>query len=105
MSDNVTSELRKLTVQIVSAYADCNTVAVHDLPEVIQRVSNAMNNLAGQRQGVVEQVPPVPAVPIKKSVQRDHITCLECGKTIKMLKRHLNVDHDLSEDEYRQKWS
>ena len=100
MSDGTGSVL-SLAVQIVSAHVAHNTVAPGDLPKLINDVHRALAN-AGQ----VTTAPPrgEPAVDIKKSVRSDHIACLECGKHFSMLKRHLKTDHQLTPEEYRQKW-
>ena len=90
-----------LAAQIVSAHVAKNAVSPEDLPQLIRDVHRALAN-AGQ----VPAEPPrsEPAIAIKKSVTAGHIVCLECGKHFSMLKRHLNVDHQLTPEQYRQKW-
>lgn len=97
------SNLQRLTATVVSAYTMRNKVTVGDLPNLIQNVFSALYGLGN---GPVETTPSQqkPAVPIKKSVARDYIVCLECGKSQKTLRRHLNGAHDLTPDEYRAKW-
>jgi predicted transcriptional regulator len=77
-------------------------VAAHDLPSLIQRVYAALTNLE-QKAPVVEK--PQPFVPPRKSVFPDYIICLEDGKKLKMLKRHLWSAYNLTPDQYREKWS
>lgn len=97
------TELLTLTADIVSAHVSNNTVAVTELPELIRLVYTTLNS-----QGSEEKVEPVekptPSVPIKKSVTPDYIVCLEDGKKLKMLKRHLKTRYNMSPDEYRKKW-
>jgi predicted transcriptional regulator len=96
-------DLIALTSEIVAAYVSNNQVATTDLPGLISSVFKSMSS-AGQ---VVETPPAekqVPAVPIKKSVQPDFIICLEDGKKLKMLKRHLRTRYNMTPTEYRQKW-
>ena len=104
MSEKITqNELLSLTTEIVASHVSNNTVPVSDLPHLIKAV---YNSLAGQ--GVEEEPEQpeklVPAVPIRKSVQPDFIVCLEDGKKLKMLKRHLKTRYDMTPDEYRAKW-
>ena len=95
--------LLSLTTKIVAAFAGNNTVATGDLPALIGSVFEALRTA-----GTVEAEKPaealVPAVPIKKSVTPDFIVCLEDGKKMKMLKRHLATRYDLTPDDYRQRW-
>ena len=95
--------LLDLTAEIVTAYAGHHTVAMNDLPGLITQVFEALRGV-----GVIEPVSAaealVPAVPIKKSVMPDFIVCLEDGKKLKMLKRHLAVHYNLTPAAYRQRW-
>ena len=102
MSDpSNTNELLGLTAQIVAAHVANNTVAVGDLPNLIHDVFKTLSNVGS----VTPQVErPQPAVPIKKSVTPDYIICLEDGKKLKMLKRHLKTAYNLTPDEYRERW-
>jgi predicted transcriptional regulator len=94
-----------LVAEIVSAYVSNNSVAVADLSRIIGDVHAAVQRLVTN-----EPLPPpadvklVPAVPIKKSVMPDFITCLEDGKKFKSLKRHLATAFNMTPDEYRAKW-
>jgi predicted transcriptional regulator len=95
-------ELLSLTTDIVSAVAGHHTVAMSDLPGIISSVFAALRT-AGQVEEKVNE-PPTPAVPIRKSVTSDFLICLEDGKKLKTLKRHLNVRYNMSPEEYRQRW-
>ena len=97
------NELLKLTSDIVSAYASKNNIATADLPGLIGNVHQALSNL-GKVVEVVEPTELKPAVPIKKSVTPEYIVCLEDGKKLKMLKRHLQSSYGITPDEYRAKW-
>ena len=92
-----------LTTEIVAAYAGHNAVATGELPGLIGTVYEALRSA-----GAVEAEKPaealVPAVPIKKSVTPDYIVCLEDGKKLKMLKRHLATSYDMTPAAYRQRW-
>ena len=95
------SEYLELTTEIVAAHVGNNTVAPGDLPQLIQDVYKtllevAANGEAGER--------PRPAVPVKKSIFPDYIVCLEDGKKLKMLKRHLKTAYDLTPEAYRERW-
>jgi predicted transcriptional regulator len=94
-------EPRRLTAQIVSAHVATNDVAVDQLPGLIRNVHQA---LATAGQVSAEPVRAQPAVAANKSVFADHILCLDCGQSFKMLKRHLSTDHQMTPDEYRAKW-
>ena len=98
-----TNETRKLTAQIVAAHVSHNNVAVSDLAGLIGQVYGALNGLGTPSEPVPSR--PEPAVPIKKSVRPDHIICLEDGKKLKMLKRHLRTVYGMSPDDYRVKWN
>jgi len=104
MSDTaeMTETLITLTADIVSAHVSNNSVAVSDLPILIQNVHNALSTLGDS---LVEPEPkPEPAVSVRASVKPDYIVCLEDGKKLKMLKRHLMTHYQMTPDQYRQKW-
>jgi predicted transcriptional regulator len=91
-----------LTADIVAAHVSNNSVAVSDLPTLIGNVHSALSGLSG-----TEAPPPAapePAVPIRNSVKKDYIVCLEDGKKLKMLKRHLMTHYGMTPDDYRAKW-
>jgi predicted transcriptional regulator len=91
-----------LTADIVSAHVSNNSVAVNDLPQLIQNVHSALNGLGA----TAEEAPvrPEPAVSIRSSIKPDYVVCLEDGKKLKMLKRHLMTHYQMTPDQYRQKW-
>jgi predicted transcriptional regulator len=90
-----------LTAQIVSAHVSNNSVTSDALPSLIQEV---YKTLTGVGKEPAQPEKPQPAVPVKKSVFADHIVCLEDGKKLKMLKRHLKTAFNMSPDEYRERW-
>ncbi len=100
---NPADTLISLTADIVSAHVSNNSVAVTDLPALIQNVHNALNGLSGEEQDAASRKQE-PAVSIRSSVKPDYIVCLEDGKKLKMLKRHLMTHYQMTPDEYRQKW-
>ena len=96
-------DLLNLTAEIVASHVSHNPVAMDDLPQLIRQVyaslagvSDGSGTKAGER--------PEPAVPIKKSVTPDFIICLEDGKKLKMLKRHLMTAYKMTPDQYRMRW-
>jgi predicted transcriptional regulator len=91
-----------LTAQIVSAHVSNNSVTPDALPALIQEV---YRTLAGIGREPTMPDKPQPAVPVKKSVFADHIICLEDGKKLKMLKRHLKTAYNMSPEQYRERWS
>jgi predicted transcriptional regulator len=97
----VEDQLKSLTAQIVSAHIANNNVAAQQLPAFIRGVHLA---LATAGQAAVAPVKLEPSVAVKKSVFADHILCLDCGGSFKMLKRHIGADHGMTPDEYRTKW-
>jgi MucR family transcriptional regulator, transcriptional regulator of exopolysaccharide biosynthesis len=89
--------------KIVSAYMKRNPLAADQLPALIATVHAALAGIEGG--GVPEPaIRPEPAVPIRRSIQPDTITCLDCGHRQRMLKRHLRIAHQLNPDEYRKRW-
>lgn len=96
--------LVELTAEIVAAYVSNHVVPVAELSTLIADVHSALNNTTAPAPVVVPVEKPKPAVSVRKSVQDDQITCLECGGTFKSLKRHLMTHHNLSPEEYREKW-
>ena len=92
-------------VSIVSAYVSHNSMRAADLPEFIAAVHASIRQLAKGPTAPEVKQPDTPAVPVKKSVNRDYIICLEDGKKFKSLRRHLSSFHHLTPDEYRAKWN
>jgi predicted transcriptional regulator len=91
-----------LTSDIVAAHVSNNDVAVADVPSLITNVYTALANLG--ETPVVEEAKPQPAVAIRNSVKPEYIVCLEDGKKLKMLKRYLRTNFNMSPEEYRARW-
>jgi predicted transcriptional regulator len=96
-----TDHVLGLTAQIVAAHVSHNAVATESLPLLIQQV---YRTLAGVGHEPLHPERPQPAVPVRKSVFNDHIVCLEDGRKLKMLKRHLKSAFDLTPEQYRERW-
>jgi predicted transcriptional regulator len=97
-------DLLGLTAEIVSAHVSNNSVSVSDLPNLITEVHRTLTQLGV---GVAPRIEPEkqpPAVPVKKSITPDYLVCLEDGKKMKMLKRHLQTSYNMTPDQYREKW-
>ncbi|MBB5518847.1 MucR family transcriptional regulator [Amphiplicatus metriothermophilus] len=97
-----TTETLHLATEIVAAFVSNNTVTAEKLPALLQEVHDAVKALA--KGGTASAGSQEPAVPIKKSITPDYIICLEDGKKLKMLKRYLRTQYNLSPEEYRRKW-
>ncbi|MBE9556160.1 MAG: MucR family transcriptional regulator [Proteobacteria bacterium] len=93
-------EILKMTADVVSAYVGNNSLPTDDVSGVISTVFGSLKSLEFGGQAAK----PIPAVPVRKSVTRDHIICLEDGKKLKMLKRHLRSTYNLTPEEYRARW-
>lgn len=103
MTDQPTKlELLELTSDIVSAHLSNNTVSMSDVPQMIEDVYRTLGNV-GEKVEPKEKAQP--AVPVKRSIQPDHLICLEDGKKLKMLKRHLKTAYNMTPEEYRDKWN
>ena len=103
MNDNDNQDtLIALTADIVAAHVSNNSVAVNDLPNLIANVHGALASLGAS--DAPPEVKPEPKVPVRSSVKPDYIVCLEDGKKLKMLKRHLMTRYSMTPDQYRQKW-
>ena len=94
--------LLTLTADIVAAHVSNNSVAVNDLPNLIQNVHQALRGISTS--SAAPEAKPEPKVSIRSSVKPDYIVCLEDGKKLKMLKRHLMTHYSMTPDQYRQKW-
>jgi predicted transcriptional regulator len=100
--NDATELLITLTADIVAAHVSNNSVAVSDVSTLIGNVHAALAGLSGTvalPETVLE-----PAVPVRNSVKRDYIVCLDDGKKLKMLKRHLMTHYGMTPDDYRTKW-
>ena len=103
MDDNEqTKDLLTLTTEIVAAHVSNNTIGVADLPQLITQVYGSLANIGNGAVAPAER--PTPVVSIKKSIQPDYIVCLEDGKRLKMLKRHLKTAYDMTPEQYRERW-
>lgn len=103
MSEDISrEELLALTSEIVSSYVANNTLPAAEIPEVIEQVFKTLSSVGSENALHADR--PKPAVPIKKSVMPDYIVCLEDGKKLKMLKRHLKTAYGMTPEEYRERW-
>ena len=92
-----------LTADIVAAHVSNNSVAISDIPLIIRSVHDALAGLGPKAEP--EPEPQQPAVSIRASVKPDYIVCLEDGKKLKMLRRHLMTHYNLTPEQYRQRWN
>jgi predicted transcriptional regulator len=97
------NEILRMAVDVVSAYVGRNSIPTGQIPEIIQAVFSSLAHI-GERGVDGAGDPPKPPVSIKKSVAPDYLICLEDGKKLKMLKRHLRTNFGMTPDEYRAKW-
>ena len=97
-------ELLTFTTEITSAYISNNTVAPEDLSSLIQRVYQSISETSRYTNSFKSLTPLNPAVPIEESVTDEYIVCLEDGKKLQMLKRHLNTVYKMTVDQYRERW-
>lgn len=103
MSESVKKEdLMAFTTEIVSSYLSKNTISPGDIPGLIEQIHRALGNLSLAQAGAADR--PQPAVPIKRSITPDYLICLEDGKKLKMLKRHLKTAYNMTPEEYRERW-
>lgn len=96
-------DLVRLSGEIVAAYVSHNALSPGDLPSLLGKVHAALAALKAPRDPVRPKLEP--AVPVRKSVRPDAIICLECGRSYKSLRRHLQTSHELSPHAYRERWS
>jgi predicted transcriptional regulator len=105
MRGKVTDEdMMRMTTEVVSAYVGNNMLPAAQIPDVIRTVYSSLRDL-NATEGHAERESPKPAIPVRRSVTPDYIICLEDGKKLKMLKRHLRTTYNMSPDEYRTKWA
>lgn len=99
------TDLLALTTEIVAAHLTNNTVPAIEIPALIERVYKSLSNLGTDTPAPTSpNERPQPAVPIRKSVMPDYIICLEDGKKLKMLKRHLKTAYSMTPEQYRERW-
>jgi predicted transcriptional regulator len=105
LDQDLEQDMLRMTADIVAAYVSANAVQTTQLPELIRSVIGALASLqGGASTGTPVSEPPQPPVPIRKSVTPDYIICLEDGRKLKMLKRHLRTSYNMSPADYRAKW-
>ncbi len=104
MTEHSQEQLITLTADIVAANVGNNSVALGDIATLIANVHKALAGLSPANAPEPKEVRPEPAVSIRSSVKHDYLVCLEDGKKLKMLKRHLSVHYNLTPAEYRQRW-
>jgi predicted transcriptional regulator len=103
MTDSANAgDILALTTEIVAAHVSNNTVSVADLPHLINQVYQSLSTIGTGTVPVAER--PQPAVTVKKSITPDYIVCLEDGKKLKMLKRHLKTAYNMTPEDYRERW-
>lgn len=103
MSEDIEREtLLELTSDIVSSYVSNNAVALEEISPLINQVFKSLSNAGVEGLSIEDR--PQPAVPIKRSITPDHLICLEDGKKLKMLKRHLKTAYNMTPDQYRERW-
>lgn len=103
MSENSASNNKDVigwTADIVASHVRNNSVAISDLPQLIRTVHDSLIGLSGS----TPTEKPQPAIPVRRSVTPDYIVCLEDGRKLKMLKRHLATAYGMTPEEYREKW-
>lgn len=96
------AELLSLTTEIVSSHLSNNSVSQGEIPGLIEQVYKTLSGLGRESSKIEDR--PQPAVPVKRSVHPDFIICLEDGKKLKMLKRHLKTAYGMTPEEYRERW-
>jgi predicted transcriptional regulator len=101
--DDIAENLITLTADIVSAHVSNNTIQANELPQLIQGIHTALASLGGAAPAP-EAPKQEPAVSIRQSIKPDYVVCLEDGKKLKMLKRHLMTHYQMTPDDYRRKW-
>jgi predicted transcriptional regulator len=105
MPENISAHgLLGITAEIVSAHVSNNSVSVNDLPDLITEVHRTLSALGSPATPAAAIEAKGPAVSVKKSVTPDYIVCLEDGKKLKMLKRHLRTAYGMTPAQYREKW-
>ena len=96
-------DILRLATEIVAAYVSNNPIPVSEVPAMIKSVHGTLGSLVGVSQNEV-QTAQRPAIPVKRSITPDYIVCLEDGKKLKMLKRYLRSNFNMTPEEYRAKW-
>ena len=103
-NETFSQDVLALTTEIVAAHVSNNSVPLHELSNLIEQVYKTLNSVATGSVPAPVAEKPQPAVTVRKSVTPDFIICLEDGKKLKMLKRHLKTSYNMTPDEYRERW-
>ena len=103
MSDLKAPDVLALTANIVAAHVSKNALSTDELPALIRQVYHTLSTVGSGGTASAER--PQPAVSVKKSVSNDFIVCLEDGKKLKMLKRHLKAAYNMTPEQYRERWN
>lgn len=104
MPDSLThADLLSFTTEIVSSHVSNNTLSPAEVTAMIEQVFKTLQHLG--HEGAHSSERPQPAVPVKRSITPDYIICLEDGKKLKMLKRHLKTAYNMTPEEYRERWN
>ncbi len=96
-------EVLRMVADVVAAYVGNNTVPAKDVPSIIEAVFGSLTGIERAAWKPADE-PPKPAVSVDRSVTQDYLVCLEDGKRLKVLKRHLRANYDMTPEEYRAKW-
>lgn len=96
-------ELLRMTTDVVASYLSHNSMPADNVPDLIRSVHTAMKEVSGIE--LKQEAKSKPAVSVAKSISDDYIVCLEDGKKLKMLKRYLRSQYNMSPDDYRRKWN
>lgn len=100
---NESLNIMALVAEVVAAYVSNNEMESSELPAFIQQVYRSLGNVGSSRSFLLHDRPD-PVVPVEESVQADYIVCLEDGRRLKMLKRHLKTAYNMTPDQYRERW-
>jgi predicted transcriptional regulator len=100
---NQSLDIIALVAEVVAAYVSNNQMEVSELSGFIQQVHSSLRNIGSGRSYLLQDRPD-PVVSIEESVQQDYIVCLEDGRRLKMLKRHLKTAYNMTPDQYRERW-
>jgi len=100
----IAPDVLRLSADVVASYVLNNKVEARDIPGLIRSVHGSLSNLGSEPPPPPPAERPKPAVPIGRSIQPDYIVCLEDGKRLKMLKRYLRSQYDMTPEQYRRRW-
>ena len=96
-------ELLRMTTDIIASYLAHNSMPAEHVAGLIKSVHETMSGISGETEKPAPKAKP--AIPVSKSVTDDYLVCLEDGKKLKMLKRYLRAQYEMSPDDYRRKWN